>query len=135
MLVRAGFGSILVVAFAFTSAADGPLFSPVPLAALLASPKSYDSKPVQTSGYARETARGLFLFLTEGDAQHRLYLNAIALEVDQSKQEGRELAGRIDGQFVSVTGRFDWLGEGALAMREVSSGVVHADAESEVSTH
>jgi hypothetical protein len=108
---------------------ESPPFTRASLAALLASPKTYDSRPVQTSGYARETARGLFLFLTQGDARHRLYMNAISLEVDESAQEGRDLVGRIDDQFVTVTGTFDWLGEGALALREVSSGSVHLDAD------
>jgi|ETNmetMinimDraft_26_1059896.scaffolds.fasta_scaffold91537_1 hypothetical protein len=113
-----------LIAIAFSGAADGPPFRPVPLAALLAAPKNYDSEPVQTSGYASETPRGLFLFLTRDDAQHHLVLNAIALEVDQSTQEGRRLAGQIHNQFVTVTGTFDWLGDGALVLREVSTGIV-----------
>jgi hypothetical protein len=56
-------------------------------------------------------------------------MNAISLEVDQSAQEGRDLAGRIDSQFVTVEGTFDWLGEGAMVLREVSSGRVHPDAD------
>ena len=131
MLMRHGISVFLLVVVAFASAAKGPSFTPVALAALLVSPKSYDSKPVQTAGYARETARGFFLFFTQGDAQHRLYMNSIILEIDQSTQDGRKLARRVDGQFVTVTGTFDWLGEGGpLVLREVSSGVVHPDADS-----
>ena len=120
----------LLVAFAGTSAAESPHFTSVSLPALLATPKSYDSKLVRTSGYARETTRGLLLFLTHGGAQHRLYTNAIVLEVDRSTQKGVDLVNRVDGQFVTVSGTFDWLAEGGpLILRNVSRDLVHPDQD------
>jgi hypothetical protein len=123
--------AIALTTAAITSVADGPPFRPVSLPALLSVPKSYDAQPVQTSGFALYTPQGLFLFLTQDDAQHHLLLNAIALEVDQSTQEGRKLADRVDGQFVTITGTFDFLDDGALVLRQVSNGIVHSgDASS-----
>ncbi|MGH0029665.1 MAG: hypothetical protein ACQGVC_07735 [Myxococcota bacterium] len=92
---------------------------------LMASPESHIDRPVQTAGFARGTARGLFLFLTEQDADHLIYLNAIALDVDRSTERGKDLAARMDGQYVYVTGKFVHLGDWVVGIRDVSTAVVH----------
>jgi len=97
----------------------------VPMVALLAAPESHIDRPVQTGGFARNTARGLFLFLTEQDADHFTYLNAIALDVDRSTERGKDLAARMDGQYVYVTGTFVHLGDWVVGIRGVATAVVH----------
>ena len=99
----------------------------VALPALLADVQKYDSRDVQTGGYALETSSGLMLFFSEEDARHRMDINGIFLEIDTSDEEGRDLLSRARSNYVVVSGRFEALGAGAGILRGVDSVVVHVD--------
>jgi hypothetical protein len=86
----------------------------VPLARILASPRSYDGKSVYVVGYVGVVGGshgGLFLYLTSDDQAIRATVNAIRLELDSFDPREIQGASEVVGTFRSSEDWSDVSGE------------------------
>lgn len=98
----------------------------VSLVRLLAEPTRFDSKRVLTSGFAYKIRGDYALFLTEADARYDVRLNSVTIELDTS-----EKIREFSGEYVSVVGEFEYLGDSNAILRGVKDVLIHPRLEEE----
>jgi len=72
---------------------------------LIATPQEFDSKRVQTFGFATIGLERDFLYLSREDANHGIVMNAVLLDLETF--EKAQQYSQLDREYVLVEGRFD----------------------------
>jgi hypothetical protein len=91
--------------------AESPL---IPMTRLLARPDDFQGQRIRTVGFAIQRFEEHFLYLSREDAEHRIYPNALLLNLESAWPDYRSYSDK----YVLVEGVFEVEAEGHLGIKQ-----------------